>query len=163
MPAAEVCPSDAEVAGVPVLYLPYFSHADPSSPRQSGFLVPSVGHSSDIGYFVEVPYYFALDPSYDLTVTPVYTENDGPLLKGEWRQRTQTGAYDLSGSVRYGETHDNLGNGTGEDAFGSHLFGNGRFQIDDIWRWGFDLQMTSNDTYLKRYDISSLDRLVKSE
>jgi len=162
--AARVEYEDAyfEIAGIPVLYLPYFSHADPSSPRQSGFLVPSVGHSTDIGYFVEVPYYFALDPSYDLTVTPVYTENDGPLLKGEWRQRTQTGAYDLSGSIRYGETHDNLGNGTGEDSFGSHLFGSGRFQIDNTWRWGFDLQMTSNDTYLKRYDISSLDRLVNN-
>ncbi|MBI1210125.1 MAG: LPS assembly protein LptD [Alphaproteobacteria bacterium] len=162
--AARVEYEDAyfEIAGIPVLYLPYFSHADPSSPRQSGFLVPGVGHSTDIGYFFSVPYYFALDPSYDLTVTPEYTENDGPLLKGDWRQRTQSGSYELTGSVRYGETHDNLGNGTGEDSFGSHLFGTGRFQIDNIWRWGFDLQMTSNDTYLKRYDISSLDRLVNN-
>src|SRR5204862_406003 len=75
---------------------------------------------------------------------------------------TQTVAYELSGSVRYGETRDNLGHETGENAFGSHLFGTGRFQIDDIWRWGFDTQLTSNDTYLKRYDISSLDRLVNN-
>jgi LPS-assembly protein len=162
--AARVEYEDAyfEIAGVPVLYLPYFSHADPSAPRQSGFLIPSVGHSTDIGYFVEVPYYFALSPSYDLTLTPEYTENDGPLLKAEWRERTQTGAYDLNGSVRYGETRDNLGNKTGQDAFGSHLFGSGRFQIDDVWRWGFDTQLTSSDTYLKRYAISTLDRLVNN-
>jgi len=162
--AARVEYEDAyfEIAGIPVLYLPYFSHADPSAPRQSGFLIPNVGHSTDIGYFVEVPYYFALSPSYDLTLTPEYTEKDGPLLKGEWRERTETGAYDLSGSARYGETRDNLGNKTGNDAFGSHLFGNGRFQIDDVWRWGFDGQLASSDTYLKRYAISTLDRLVNN-
>jgi len=84
-----------ELFGVPVIYMPYFSHSDPEAPRQSGFLVPGVGHSSDIGYFLEVPYYFALDPSYDLVIAPMYTENDGPLLKSEWRQRTESGSYNF--------------------------------------------------------------------
>ena len=162
--AARVEYEDAyfEIAGIPVLYLPYFSHPDPSSPRQSGFLIPGVGHSTLIGYHAEVPYYFALSPSYDLTVTPEYTENDGPLLKAEWRQRTENGSYDLTGSARYGDTRDSSGNKTGEDGFGGHLFGTGRFQIDDIWRWGFDAQLASSDTYLRRYDISTLDRLVNN-
>ena len=148
-----------EVFGVPIAYLPYFSHSDPEAPRQSGFLVPGVGHSTDIGYFVEVPYYFALDPSYDLLVSPMYTENDGPLLKGEWRQRTSTGAYNLQASGRWGQPRDRFGNEFGDDTLQGHVFGRGRFQIDDVWRWGYDAQLTSNDTYLKRYDISSLDRL----
>jgi len=148
-----------EVFGVPVAYLPYFSHSDPQAPRQSGFLVPGVGHSTDLGYFVEVPYYFALDPSYDLLLAPMYTENDGPLLKGEWRQRTETGSYNIQGSARYGEARDRFGVEQGEETLQGHLFGRGRFQIDEVWRWGYDAQLTSNDTYLKRYDISSLDRL----
>jgi LPS-assembly protein len=148
-----------EMFGVPVLYMPYFSHSDPEAPRQSGFLVPGVGHSSDIGYFVEIPYYFALSPSYDLLLAPMYTENDGPLLKGEWRQRTESGVYNLQGSARYGRARDNFGNDQGDDTLQGHVFGTGRFQIDDVWRWGYDAQLTSNDTYLKRYDISSLDRL----
>jgi len=148
-----------EVFGVPVLYMPYFSHSDPQAPRQSGFLVPGVGHSTDLGYFIEVPYYFALAPSYDLQVAPVYTENDGPLLKAEWRERTTSGAYNFQASGRYGQPRDRFGAETGDDTFQGHVFGRGRFQIDDVWRWGYDAQLTSNDTYLKRYDISSLDRL----
>lgn len=148
-----------EVFGVPIVYLPYFSHSDPEAPRESGFLVPNVGHSSDIGYFAEVPYYFALSPSYDLVVAPMYTENDGPLLKSEWRERTQTGTYNFQVSGRYGRPRDDFGVEYGDDTLQGHVFGEGRFQIDETWRWGYNAQLTSNDTYLKRYDISSLDRL----
>ncbi len=148
-----------EVFGVPIAYMPYFSHSDPQAPRQSGFLVPGLGHSTDLGYFVEVPYYFALDPSYDLLLAPMYTENDGPLLKGEWRERTKSGAYNFQASGRYGQPRDRFGADYGDETFQGHVFGKGRFQIDEVWHWGYDAQLTSNDTYLKRYDISSLDRL----
>jgi LPS-assembly protein len=151
-----------EVFGVPIAYLPYFSHSDPEAPRQSGFLVPGIGHSTDIGYFIEVPYYFALDPSYDLLLAPMYTENDGPLLKGEWRQRVVDGVYNIQASGRYGRARDRFGMEYGDDTLQGHVFGQGRFEIDDVWRWGYDAEVTSNDTYLKRYDISSKDRLVNN-
>jgi LPS-assembly protein len=151
-----------EVFGVPIAYLPYFSHSDPEAPRASGFLVPNIGHSTDIGYFVEVPYYFALDPSYDLLLSPEYTENDGPLLKGEWRQRVTDGQYNIQASGRYGQPRDRFGAEYGDETLQGHVFGQGRFQIDDVWRWGYDAEVTSNDTYLKRYDISSKDRLVNN-
>ena len=41
-----------------------------------------------------------------------------------------------------------------------HLFGSGRFTLDDTWRSGFDAQLTNNDAYMRYYDISYLDRLV---
>jgi LPS-assembly protein len=148
-----------ELFGMPVIYLPYFSHSDPEAPRQSGFLLPGVGHSSDLGYFLEVPYYFALDPSYDLVLAPMYTENDGPLLKAEWRERTGAGSYNFQVSGRYGRARNDSGVEVGDDTLQGHIFGEGRFQIDDVWRWGYNAEVTSNDTYLKRYDISSLDRL----
>lgn len=151
-----------ELLGVPIVYLPYFAHSDPAIKRQSGFLIPNVGHSTDIGYFLEVPYFWALDPSYDLTVAVMATQEDSALLKTEWRHRTHGGIYNLDGSFTYAETRDRFSNKTGEEAFASHLFGTGRFDIDKTWRWGYDLQLTSNDTYLKRYDISNLDRLTNN-
>ena len=42
----------------------------------------------------------------------------------------------------------------------AHLFGSGRFTFSHNWQWGFDTQITSNDTYLKRYDIWQFDRMV---
>jgi LPS-assembly protein len=151
-----------EVFGVPIAYVPYFSHSDPQAPRESGFLIPSVGHSTDIGYFFDIPYYFALDPSYDLLLAPQYTENDGALLKGEWRQRVTGGQYNIQASGRYGKPHNRFGVEFGDETLQGHIFGKGRFDIDDVWRWGYDAELTSNDTYLKRYDFSNKDRLVNN-
>jgi LPS-assembly protein len=36
--------------------------------RKSGLLVPDLGVSSEVGYFIHQPYYFAVDPEYDVTV-----------------------------------------------------------------------------------------------
>ena len=44
----------------------------------------------------------------------------------------------------------------------SSLFGSGRLPITDSWRAGFDMQLTSNKTYLKRYELSYVDRLTTS-
>ena len=44
----------------------------------------------------------------------------------------------------------------------SSLFGSGRIPITDSWRAGFDVQLVSNKTYLKRYELSNLDRLTST-
>ena len=59
--------------GLPVAYLPYLSHPDPSVRRASGFLVPSFGESSHVGEFLATPYFWAIDPNQDLTLTPAVT------------------------------------------------------------------------------------------
>ena len=45
-----------EIYGQPVLYLPYFQHADPSVKRKSGFLIPEISTSTKLGTTFEVPY-----------------------------------------------------------------------------------------------------------
>ena len=40
-----------EMYGVPVGYMPYFWHADPSVKRASGLLIPTMGGSSNVGAF----------------------------------------------------------------------------------------------------------------
>jgi LPS-assembly protein len=74
--AATITYQDAqfELFGVPVLYVPYFQHADPSVKRRSGFLAPTFSNSSTLGASVEIPYYWALAPSYDLTLHPRYQQ-----------------------------------------------------------------------------------------
>jgi LPS-assembly protein len=82
-----------EFFGVPLAYIPYFSSADPSAKRKTGFLVPTYHTSSVYGFSVTTPYYFALAPDYDLTITPMSTSKQGPLVQAEWRQRLINGAY----------------------------------------------------------------------
>lgn len=149
-----------EFFGTPIATIPSFSHADFTVKNQSGFLAPTGGRSSDLGYFVEVPYHFALDPSYDLTLGAMIATQVNPVLKAEFRQRTETGAYYLSGSLTYDDAFDDLGLRTGRETAYGHLFGRGRFKISETTSWGFDIERTSNDTYLKRYEISDTDRLT---
>jgi LPS-assembly protein len=140
--------------GVPVLYTPYFSTPDPSVKHRSGVLIPDFGSSTYLGTFVRVPVYLALSDSRDITLAPIFTSSAGVVLEGEYRERWGAGGMWLQGSVGY-NTNAPAGTGPME----SHLFGSGRIPITNVWRTGFDVQLTSNDTYLRRYDISNQDRL----
>ena len=81
--------------------MPYFSAPDPTVKRKSGVLFPIVSYSSKYGLGVEVPYYWALAPDYDFTFSPRVMTKQGPLLRGEWRQRLINGAYSIRASGIY--------------------------------------------------------------
>src|SRR5262249_44127518 len=52
--------------GIPLFFSPAFYKSLKKSPRKTGFLSPSAGHSSLRGYFVGFGYYWAINRSYDL-------------------------------------------------------------------------------------------------
>jgi hypothetical protein len=52
---------------VPVLYMPVFFF--PTSPRQTGLLIPEMGADTRDGLRFSQPFYWAIDPSHDLTVS----------------------------------------------------------------------------------------------
>ena len=54
------------IKDIPVIYTPYLRFPL-NDERQSGFLLPSVGHDSDGGTDIILPYYFNLAPNYDAT------------------------------------------------------------------------------------------------
>lgn len=146
-----------EFFDVPVFYSPYLSEPDPSVRYASGILTPDVGSSTSIGYFLRVPVYVALSPSNDATITPTVTTRGGEVLAAEYRERWQHGGMWLQGSVAY---NPNGGLSGQQSQFYAGLFGSGRIPFAQNWSTGFDAQLSSNDTYLKRYDFSQLDRLV---
>jgi LPS-assembly protein len=143
--------------GIPVAYTPYMTQPDPTVRYYSGILMPDVGSSTIIGYFVRVPYYISMSPSQDATIAPLVTTHGGEVLEGEYRERWMGGGMWLQGSFGF---NPNGGISQTQDQFYSHLYGSGRIPVDDIWTTGFDVQLTSDQTYLKRYDISQLDRLT---
>lgn len=153
-----------EIFGVPTLWTPYLSHPDGKVKRKSGFLTPEFGYDSRLGAFVTPQYYYALAPDRDATVGLMMTTKHYPVLMGEYRQRFENAALYLDGSLAYASYKDSL-EGTevakDEDLRG-HLFGNGRWDINNKWRAGFDLEKTSDDQYLRQFDILSKD-LLKSE
>lgn len=56
------------VNGVPVLYTPYIA-APVLRDRQSGFLFPSFGYSSDKGFLYSQPFFWAISDNRDATIT----------------------------------------------------------------------------------------------
>ena len=84
-----------EFFGVPLAWVPFMSAPDPTVKRKSGFLFPTVSDTTQYGFGVEVPYYWALAPNYDVTVSTMATTRQGELFQGEWRHRLMDGAYSI--------------------------------------------------------------------
>ena len=146
-----------EFSGVPVAYAPYFSAPDPTVKRKSGFLVPTYSSGTVYGFGVATPYYLALAPDYDATITPMITTKQGPLLQGEWRQRLLDGAYSIRASGLFQLDKNVFLNTAGEtpgyrDWRGS-LESSGQFNLGEQWVWGWDGTLLSDRTYLQDYGL----------
>jgi LPS-assembly protein len=132
-----------EMYGVPIAYFPYFWHPDPSVKRASGLLLPSFGSSHYLGAFYAQPYYAVIDDQSDLTVTPMVTTKSGLQLSGEYRYRFNEGTLSVFGS----------GADVNGQAQGS-IYAKGRFNYDDTWRYGFDLNRASSSDYVRNFSLS---------
>jgi LPS-assembly protein len=75
---------------VPILYLPWISFPL-SSARQSGFLYPTIGSSSQNGATFSIPWYWNIAPNQDLTATPTVYSRRGVDLGTEYRLLEQNG------------------------------------------------------------------------
>lgn len=162
--AATISYQDAqfEMFGLPLLYLPYFQHADPSVKRKSGFLQPSFGSSSALGYSTEIPYYFALDPSYDFTFHPRYFTKQGVLWQGDWRQKLGTGEYIVSlagidqGNFNFEDTVSATRATRDTDGFRGSIKTSGQFSLASWWKVGWDATFETDDAFRRFYQLDSV-------
>lgn len=142
-----------ELFGIPIAYVPFFSHPDPTVDRQSGFLAPSFGNSSDLGTFLQVPYYWAISDHIDATIAPTYMSKEGVLFEVEYRQAFESGALEADVAALWPDSEEIVGTPADENFRGS-LFANGDFRVDDQWSWGFVTKLTTDDTFLRRFDLA---------
>ncbi len=142
-----------EIGGFPVLYLPFFAHPDPSSERRSGLLPPDFGTSSKLGVYYQQPYYWAISPYQDLTISPRVMANVNPLLEAQYRKRFWSGSVQADVSITDEQEFDSDGEKFGEKELRGHIFAEGGFEIRPGWSWGFAVEQVSDDLYTRRYDI----------
>ena len=153
-----------EFFGKPVAYFPYFSAPDPTVKRKSGFLMPLVSNSTRNGFGVEVPYYWALAPDYDITFTPRVMTKQGVLMRGEWRQRLIDGAYSIRASGIYqldkdAFLRDDGGPPTpGYRDFRGSIETSGQFALTNKWVWGWDGVVPTDPTFFQDYGLSTYQR-----
>ena len=150
-----------EIYGQPVFWLPYFQMPDPTVKHKSGFLAPDYGHSNSLGYIVGLPYYFALSPSYDLTVTPTYFSKQGTMYKAEWRQRLANGQYNikLNGIDQQGNALPEtatLSDRERLDGWRGSVETHGLFSLSSWWKFGWDATIESDDEYRRFYKLDSV-------
>jgi LPS-assembly protein len=79
--------------GLPVLYFPFATHPVEREARETGFLVPSVGHSSAKGNILGDSFYWAPNRSMDATIGAEYFSLRGWSQRGEFRARPSDTSY----------------------------------------------------------------------
>ncbi|RVD14962.1 LPS-assembly protein LptD [Mesorhizobium sp. M4B.F.Ca.ET.017.02.2.1] len=159
-----------EFFGFPLAYLPAFEIADPTVKRKSGFLIPGIVYKSDLGVGVKIPYYFALSPTYDLTVTGTGYTKQGFLGEAEWRQRFNNGEYSLKIAGIHQQDPDafidngvrNVDSGAAGDPskFRGMMGTKGQFAINDRWNFGWDVLLQTDKNFSRTYAIDGYSDTV---
>jgi LPS-assembly protein len=159
--AATISYQDAqfELFGIPILYTPYFQHPDPTVKHRSGFLMPAMGNSTTLGFFTEVPYYFALAPNYDFTLHPRYYEKYGILWQGEWRHRLATGQYNIK-LWGIDQVEDPAVGSVIEPGWRGSIQTRGQFSLSSWWRYGWDVTADSDEAFRRFY---KLDPIIQTD
>ncbi len=143
-----------EFLGLPIVYIPYFYHPDPSVKRRSGFLTPKVSQSDDLGFVYEQPYYYVIAPNKDLIVAPIVTTEAGFLLKTDWRHRLDSGEYRVMLAGVHND--DPADNAPTDSAFRGTIETQGNFRIGSFWNWGWDITAETDDTFRRFYKFDDL-------
>ena len=146
-----------DLNNLPVFYLPYFAHPDPTVKRESGFLPPTLANlGGDIGSSLKIPYFYPLSESSDFTVSPVYYFKQNPLLLGEYREKFKNGDLSIEGGFTQGYKEITS---TQTDGSRHHLYGNLNLnfvdKILDQSEFNTKIQRTNNPTYLRVNKINS--------
>ncbi|MDK3016385.1 LPS-assembly protein LptD [Pseudodonghicola flavimaris] len=138
------------VLDVPVFYFPAMRLPDPSLDRATGFLIPSIRTTSQLGTGIKVPYFFRIGDSRDLTVTP-YLSPKTETLGLRYRQAFRHGRIEVEGAY----TRDDLL----PDESRGYMFATGEFDLGNRFKLNFDLKTASDNAYLVDYGLHDYDRL----
>jgi len=133
----------------PIFYFPKFFHPDPSVKRQSGFLMPSLTSSANLGSSFNLPYYHVISDDKDLTIKPRLYSNQKALIQTEFRGVKAKSEYSLDFGNTINDEKSNKG----------HIFAKYKGEIDllnfETTELNINIQQTSDDTYLKAYKVNS--------
>jgi LPS-assembly protein len=148
-----------ELFGVPVLYTPYISVPDPTLKRRSGFVDPNLGYDRNVGAWWGQPYYGVLSNSADFTVEGRYFSTTGPFFGGEYRQAFDHGNFRIAGSVADGpQISGGLAVPNTSDSWRGNIAAQGRYEFDDHWRGGLDVNRATDRTYTNKFHVDTTYR-----
>ncbi|KQI68455.1 hypothetical protein AN189_09025 [Loktanella sp. 3ANDIMAR09] len=139
------------VKGVPIAYLPQLRLPAPDNGRSTGLLTPRFVTTDRLGFGVRLPYFITLGDSRDLTLSP-YLAAGTRTLGARYRQAFGRGGFEIEGALSDDDLTD--------DGLRGYLNAQGSFLIAPDLTLSFDVQDTSDQSYLSDYNISDADRLA---
>jgi LPS-assembly protein len=85
--------SNFRLEGIPILYFPFATHPLQKNPRESGFLIPSIGRSSTRGNTAGDSIFWAINRSMDLLAGAEYFSKRGWAPDAEFRARPTDNSF----------------------------------------------------------------------
>ncbi len=131
---------------IPVFYLPYFSHPDPSVKKRSGLLMPTVETDQNLGDTFSIPLFYNIKSNLDLTFTPTYQSQSNNFYSLNYRHLNDLGHFNIDTSID--DNDDNSGTS-------NHFFLNSKINnsFGDLEAF---VQTSNNDTYMRKNKINKL-------
>jgi len=135
-----------ELFNIPVFYLPYFSHPDPSVKKRSGLLMPTVETDSQLGDIFSLPIFYNIQNNKDLTFTPTAQSKSNNFYSFNYRHLNSVGNFNINTSID--DNDDNSGTS-------SHFFLNSEI-FNSFGSLDMYVQSSNNDTYMRKNKINKL-------
>lgn len=138
-----------EIKDIPVFYFPYFEFPDFTVKRKTGFLMPSLAHSSTMGNGVQTPLFLDIADNQNLLLTPTISVSHLPLIVADYEGIFNRGMlkFQTSGTKDDDDKKDYQG----------HINAAFEYDVNDQWRATGQIFKTSSDTYFRRYNIPGID------
>jgi LPS-assembly protein len=149
-----------EFFGQPIAYLPSFGVPDSTVKRKTGFLVPGFGYSARLGAFASVPYYWALNPSYDFTFTPTFLTRQGVMLEGQFRQRLSNGQYTIDVAGIDQLAPEAFSGKPGDVTLRGAARTTGELNLNQDWTLGWDGTLLSDRAFTRDYNVIDSDTAI---
>ena len=145
-----------KIYDVPIFYFPKLSHPDPTVKRRSGFLVPSLLDTKNLGSGVSIPYFFNINRDKNFTLDTRLYAKENPFFSGEYHQAFKNSS--LLADFGYTQGYKKISN-TKKAGDKSHFFSkyvkNFKGKNNSENNLNISFQSVSNNKYLKLYKIKS--------
>ena len=135
-----------QLFNIPVFYLPYFSHPDPSVKKRSGFLMPTIQTDNQLGETFSIPIFLNLSSNRDLTFTPNIQTTGNNFYNLDYRHLNNSFNLEINSSID--DNDDNTGTS-------NHLFIESEI-FNSYGNLNTYLKTSNNDTYMRKNKINNL-------
>ena len=131
---------------LPIFYMPYFAHPDPSVKKRSGLLMPTLQTDKKLGDTFSLPIFYNIASNQDLTLTPTIQSKSNNFYSINYRLLNNIGNFNLDASID--DNNDNAGTR-------NHLFLDSNLN-SSVGELNAYVKTSNNDTYMRKNKINKL-------